>query len=276
MLTNTFIHIPGIGPATEKKIWNSGTPSWESEPDFAQAPVSLAKKDELRVWTKRSLDQLNDSNPIFFQDLLPAHQHFRMYKEFRGQCVFLDIETTGLDESAVITTIAIYDGKKIEYFIQGRNLSDFLDAIYDYKIIVTYNGKCFDIPFIENYFNIRLPHAQIDLRYVLAHLGFKGGLKKCEKAMGIDRAELDGIDGYFAVLLWKEFKQTGNEKALETLLAYNIEDVINLESLMVKSYNLNINGTCFNASHKLKEPEKPENPFIPDQRTVQSIISRFY
>jgi hypothetical protein len=28
------------------------------------------------------------------------------------------------------------------------------------------NGKSFDIPFIESFFNIRLNHAQIDLRYV--------------------------------------------------------------------------------------------------------------
>ena len=51
-------------------------------------------------------------------------------------------------------------------------------------MIVTYNGKSFDIPFIENYFNIRLDHAQIDLRYVLYSLGFRGGLKGCRKTAG--------------------------------------------------------------------------------------------
>lgn len=43
--------------------------------------------------------------------------------------------------------------------------------------------------------------------------------------------------GFFAVLLWQEFQQTGNIKALETLLVYNIEDVVNLETLMVLAYN---------------------------------------
>ncbi len=31
---------------------------------------------------------------------------------------------------------------------------------------------------------------------MIKSLGLKGGLKKCEKAMGIDRQELDGVDGY--------------------------------------------------------------------------------
>jgi hypothetical protein len=30
------------------------------------------------------------------------------------------------------------------------------------------------------------------------------------------------VDGFFAVLLWWDFKRNKNQKALETLLAYNI------------------------------------------------------
>jgi uncharacterized protein YprB with RNaseH-like and TPR domain len=52
-----------------------------------------------------------------------------------------------------------------------------------------YNGKTFDVPFIEKYFGIRMNHAHIDLRYVLKSLGYAGGLKRCEKALGLDRGE---------------------------------------------------------------------------------------
>jgi len=34
-------------------------------------------------------------------------------------------------------------------YINGQNLNDFLDDIKKYKIIVTYNIKTFDVPFIE-------------------------------------------------------------------------------------------------------------------------------
>ncbi|MBW1642466.1 MAG: ribonuclease H-like domain-containing protein, partial [Deltaproteobacteria bacterium] len=94
------------------------------------------------------------------------------------------------------------------------------------------------IPFIENQFGLKLDHSHIDLRYVLVGLGFSGGLKGCERQLGINRGDLSGVDWYFAVLLWNDYIRNNNKRALETLLAYNIEDVVNLEKLMVISYNM--------------------------------------
>ena len=56
--------------------------------------------------------------------------------------------------------------------------------------------------------------AHIDLRYLLKSLGYTGGLKGCEKKAGIDRGELDGVNGYFAVLLWQDYQRNRNEKPL--------------------------------------------------------------
>ena len=47
--------------------------------------------------------------------------------------------------------------------------------------------------------------------------------------MGLDRGYLEGVDGYFAVLLWREYELYHDQEALETLLAYNIADTVNLE-----------------------------------------------
>ena len=159
--------------------------------------------------------------------MLAPGQHWRIYQEFRSSTAYIDIETTGLEIwEADITTIALYDGNAIKYYVKGQNLDEFIHDIEKYNVIVTYNGKTFDVPFIENHFGTVLKHAHIDLRYVLKSLGYSGGLKKCEKALGINRGDLDGVDGDFAVLLWRDYQQNQNEKALETLLAYNIEDVI--------------------------------------------------
>ena len=108
---------------------------------------------------------------------------------------------------------------------------------------MTYNGKTFDMPFIRRYLGVPVDQAHIDLRYVLASLGYRGGLKECERQMGLDRGELEEVDGYFAVLLWRHYVQHSDRRTLETLLAYNALDVINLEQLMVRAYNLKIAGT---------------------------------
>lgn len=276
MLVNTFIHIPGIGPATEQKIWESDILSWKDEDNFSSLSLSASKIEAIKTFVQKSAQHLKNNRPNFFEALLPSNQHFRMFPEFRHSCVYLDIETTGLDTSCKITTIALYNGKDIKYFVHGKNLDEFVKEIKKYKVLITYNGRSFDIPFIESYFNIKLPHSQIDLRYILKNLGFKGGLKKCEKAMGIDREDLDGVDGYFAILLWNEYKQNNNQKALETLLAYNIEDVINLETLMIKAYNLNIEKTLFSKTHKIKEPPKPENPLKADMKTIKKLTHQYY
>ena len=155
--------------------------------------------------------------------------------------------------------------------MQGQNLNDFIEDIQKYKVIVSYNGKSFDIPFIENYFNIRLDHAQIDLRYVLYSLGYRGGLKGCERQLGMDRGDLSDIDGFFAVLLWNEYKKTGSQKALDSLLAYNVQDTVNLENLMVAAYNLKLKETPFLKTHQLSLPAIPENPFTADMQTVNQI-----
>jgi uncharacterized protein YprB with RNaseH-like and TPR domain len=81
----------------------------------------------------------------------------------------------------------------------------------------------------------------LDLRFILARLGYRGGLKRIESLFGITRApEVAGFDGFDAVLLWERF-QRGDLTALELLLKYNQEDVLNLEVLMEQAFELGKN-----------------------------------
>lgn len=184
---------------------------------------------------------------------------------------YLDIETTGLRYGDHITTIAIYDGRSIYHYVKGDNLSDFAKDIEKYSLLVTYNGKCFDVPFLEHQFKIKINHAHIDLRYVLKSLGYGGGLKACERSFGIDRKGLADVDGYFAVLLWNDFIRNKNPKALETLLAYNIQDVLNLELLLAMAYNLKLKETPFQDSLRLPLPLLPKPSFEADRETIDKI-----
>lgn len=277
MLKNTFIHIPGIGNITEQRLWESGIQHWDQCTGNHSIRLSPTRMDTINTCLEQSYQHLKTGNLNYFSEHLPANLHWRFFPEFRDSIVYLDIETTGLESwSNKITTIALYDGNSIYHYVNGQNLDDFVDDIKKYKVIVTYNGKSFDVPFIESYFGITLNSPHIDLRYILSSLGYTGGLKSCEIQLGMNRGDLSGIDGYFAVLLWFEYQRNKNQKALETLLAYNIQDVLNLENLMVIAYNLKIKDTPF-YENQLPEPVfLPGNPFKVDLETVERIsLSRF-
>jgi len=274
MLRNSFCHIPGIGAAYEQQLWSLGFDSWDSVLDGSLPALSGKRYSSLDHHLRRSSHELELGNAFYFSRCLPTEEHWRLYPEFRHSVAYLDIETTGglQPGTNTITTISVYDGGRVRCYVRGRNLALFRDDIQKYKLLVTYNGKCFDVPIIEESFEIELEAAHIDLRYILKSLGYLGGLKMCEKQFGIDRGELDGVDGYYAVLLWDDYTRNGNERALETLLAYNVEDVVNLETLMVGAYNQKLKGTPFLASHEQASPGlPPEIPFQVHAETLRHI-----
>jgi len=272
MLTNTFVHIQGVGVKTEQKLWESGFTDWDCISQGALHGLIKKRNGFLHAGIEESIKNLDDNNPVYFGSRLQSGQAWRMFPEFRSSIAYVDIETTGLDRGCdEITTIALFDGRSIRTYVQGENLVRFADDIRDYRVLVTYNGKSFDVPFMERYFNSRLNHAQIDLRYILKSLGFSGGLKSCERQLGMSRGDLSEVDGFLAVYLWDRYKRKGDLKALESLLAYNVQDTINLERLIVTAYNMEIRNTPFAADKRLPDVALPENPFRVDLRTVDAV-----
>ncbi|MBN2041998.1 MAG: ribonuclease H-like domain-containing protein [Spirochaetes bacterium] len=277
MLKNTFCHLTGIGLKKESFLWRNGITTWEELQDnnLCCNNTVLRISSYLQNEINLSIEKYADKDLLYFAERLQDNQTWRIFSDFRDSVAYIDIETTGL-YNPDITTIALYDGNKINYYVNGRNLDVFIDDIFRYKILVTYNGKCFDAPIIESFFNIRLNHVHIDLRYVLKSLGYSGGLKSCEKQLGISRGYLEGIDGYFAVLLWNEYCSNNNQKALETLLAYNIEDVINLEKLMVIAFNKKTQDIENLTVNKIPEPDNVEIPFKPHLDVITSLFNTHY
>ncbi|HEY9074410.1 MAG TPA: ribonuclease H-like domain-containing protein, partial [Desulfobaccales bacterium] len=168
-----------------------------------------------------------------------AGEHWRLFRAF-PRVGYLDIETTGSFWPGLLVTVAgLYDGVVMRQFVQGYNLQEFPKAIKDFDLLVTFNGTQFDLPVLRAYFmDLELPPLHVDLRFLLARLGYKGGLKKIEPRFGIHRPnEVDGMDGYMAVILWQRY-QRGDRISLDLLLKYNREDVINLEVLMERAYEL--------------------------------------
>lgn len=272
VLRQTFCHVPGIGLKAEERLWASGVTSWDTIEQGAAA-VGATRRERLTLHLEESQRQLAGRNIGFFAETLPASEHWRLYPDFQKSVAYVDIETTGLGGPGDhITTIALYDGRSIRHYVHGRNLADFAHDIRAYSLLVTYNGKCFDLPILRASFGLPLDQAHVDLRYVLASLGYKGGLKLCERRLGLDRGDLANVDGFFAVLLWREYRSRHNAQALETLLAYNIRDVVNLEAILVKAYNLKTAQTPFGTALALPLPPPPQEPFRPHAPTIERLL----
>ena len=151
---------------------------------------------------------------------------------------YLDIETTGLTPSGFkITVIGIHiwnNGDSRFMQLVGKDITEqsLLEALQGVSLLYTYNGSRFDLPFIHSCLGVNLAKVfiHIDLMYHCWRRNLYGGLKSVERQLGIER-QLKGIDGYEAVKLWWKYVDNFDLDALNILLQYNKEDVINLRVL---------------------------------------------
>ncbi len=238
MLRNTFLHLPNIGRITEKALWERGITDWDSLlARIDEAPLGTADRDQTQRSAELSIQALQDGQHQFFAPALGLGEAWRAWTDFRESCVYLDIETDGGQSGDAITMIGLYDGKDFRALIKDDNLAEFPDIISHYSMIVTFFGSGFDVPMLQKKFrNVEFDHIHLDLCPTLRKLGYRGGLKSIEKQLGISRVEdAEGLTGLDAVRLWREYIR-GNDASLETLVAYNREDVVNLEWLADFTY----------------------------------------
>ena len=144
---------------------------------------------------------------------------------------YLDIET---DRQGNVCVIGIFSEQSgfVQFYGKDVTADNLGSALSGAKTIVTFNGDCFDLPTLDKYFNLGLKGSclSLDLLKVKKNLGLPGGLKELEKMFGIKR-KTEGINGYKAILLWEKYLRKGQKGALELLLEYNKEDVLNLVPL---------------------------------------------
>jgi uncharacterized protein len=234
MLQNTFIHLPSIGPRRERWLWERGCLDWDRF-------LTAAERHELEgrafqtilPLVRRSAEALAAGDTAFFAARLPGREAWRLYPNFADQALFLDIETTGLSaQYDDVTMIGALGGGRLALFVKGVNLDQFPAYVSQFPLLVTFNGSQFDVPFLRAHFpQARLDQGHFDLRFALASLGYRGGLKVVEQMLGLSRdAAVRNVDGFEAVRLWYRY-QRGNEAALRKLALYCLTDVVNLVGL---------------------------------------------
>ncbi len=273
-LFNSFTFAKGIGLKTETTLRELGISCW-SDIIKNQCPELFPKRKWQTLWksVNSAIGALKILDVSQLASIIPKVHHWKMIPNFIDQIVYLDIETTGLSpQYSHITTIAVYDGTRIHDFIRGENLDEFPQFISRFPAITTFYGKSFDIPFIKKEMGIEFNQIHFDVCFLLRKLKIKGGLKKIEKKFKIARGELEDLDGYTAVLLWNKFMKTKKKEYLETLLAYNNEDVINLEYLLYQAYNLLIEKEYTPTPPLELTKKKVINPFHANKRVVDEIL----
>ncbi len=233
MIRHSFIILDRIGARGEKNIWSQGIRSWD---DFLNAEkikgISKKSKHYYDRQLKRAMRELYSQNSGYFEDM---PETWRLYRFFREDSVFLDIETTGVSRHDSITMVGLYNGIDTMTMIRGINLDmpSLRKELLRYKLVITFNGASFDLPFIRKRYSGLLPDIpHIDLMPLCRRIGLSGGLKEIEKQLGVKRNPLiEKLYGGDVLRLWRMYKASGDDYYLKLLVEYNEDDVISLRKI---------------------------------------------
>lgn len=167
----------------------------------------------------------------------------------------LDIETTGLspiNNHFILGGLLIYNESGVivkQYFAETLEeekaaLIAFLDDIKNLDIVITYNGKHFDLKFLKTrikeldiknnyYFPFNLDiylflNGHSTLRKLLPNLK----QKTIENYMGLWSTRTDEISGAESVELYKEFLSSQNNKLRHLIMLHNSDDILQLSQLL--------------------------------------------
>jgi hypothetical protein len=238
LLRNSFLHLPGFNVDDEEDLWAEGIHDWDG------AIASSHLNDKQKVALEESQQALERRDAAYFDRQYRAGERWRLLPDFEDETAFLDIETTGLGGDSYLTMCGILDSSGFTAYVRGENIDDLVHDLEKYKIVVTFNGISFEVPWLRRELGPLLETAaHVDLMHVLRTVGMRGGLKKIEKAVGLDRGDdLSMLTGRDAVHLWN-MAQDGEPNAVETLIRYNAEDVTSLPRLAEYAYGQNSVGT---------------------------------
>ncbi|SHK63457.1 ribonuclease H-like domain-containing protein [Paramaledivibacter caminithermalis] len=162
--------------------------------------------------------------------------------------ILFDIETTGLNANynRVILIGVLYkqaDNIVIKQFFcndsseEKQLLESFMDTFKTFDFYITYNGRNFDIPFLNKRFTKHRLNYKIDnylnfdlYKVVKSNKNFLGldncKLKTLEKFLGINRKDM--IDGAESVKLYKKYEYTKDTNLKSKILLHNYEDILHL------------------------------------------------
>lgn len=250
MIEQTFVHMPGVGPSTESRLWQNGYKCWDDVlyalsrgamprdlyrigrqmllfgSDGAPASSDGKGSEWLRFLEESKAALRNFEFDFFLRSLNPG-AHWRVLDEVREDALYLDIETTGLSQQLnYVTVIGALFRDRMHQWVWPEPLEKLAELLSEARVVVTFNGGRFDLPFLRHHAPyLPSPKAHIDLLHITRGLGIKGGQKAAELEFGLERGQdLAGFEGSAAVASWCQALY-GDRKSYDRLLRYNAADV---------------------------------------------------
>ncbi len=236
MLQSTFVLLNGVGPYTERRLWDIGITDWHTFMASPSLPgITAQRKTSYDAVLSQALAELRAGQSRYFSTCLKPRDHWRLFGTFKSRALYLDIETTGEPPNeGEITVVGLYRDREMVSLVQGDGLTEHRlnQEFARSDLLVTFFGSVFDLPYLRAKFpGLRREPPHFDLCFAARRLGLTGGLKRIEAVMDIHRAgDIQGLDGWEAVRLWNAWR-SGEAASLHRLLRYNEADTRNLEPL---------------------------------------------
>lgn len=260
-VTRALKHLPGIGPGRELTLRAEGAGDWLTLRSEARRFFKGRKLDALLRSLDWCLDRWEAQDYRYFAGILHSSERWRLTDVFHPDVTYFDIEATGGGSPPETTSTAIcflHQGTLLQEYDYGRKRL-LLERIQDEaKLLCTYNGLSYDVPFLREEFGFALDAPHVDLCPWLRRQGFKGGLKAIQHSQTHLRQRLyPDVNGYDAVRLWRLHEQDVPD-ALDALLTYNAEDVLILPGLLVDAYGRELAADPAPGLRPLTEDRLPE------------------
>ncbi len=178
---------------------------------------------------------------------------WKHYFQDRSICV-LDIETTGLDrrrDHFILGGLLDLSGGILHQVFADHTgeeeeaLASFMELAVSFDVVVTYNGRHFDMPFLAERLSRVCPDGpapyngyDLDLYQVVnGHSPVRRLLpnlkqKTLEAYMGLWQDRSDEISGAESVELYMDYMRTRDPGARRQILLHNSDDVLQLQRLL--------------------------------------------
>ncbi|MDQ1278869.1 MAG: Ribonuclease H-like protein [Thermoproteota archaeon] len=242
--------LSGVGPARERKLKQQG---YQSIRDLTKHPIWRESAQEFL-----SRVDLKDVSSLqsWFNSRLPKSHPLAHY--LAGFCrsedfAIIDIETMGLFGRPIILlgiAKSRASGLGISQFLL-RDISDEAGALWELvshldgnSAFITYNGRAFDIPYIQErlaYYGIRssLNNPHFDALH-FARRAWRSRLDNCrletvEKYFGVQR-EID-IPSTLIPEFYESYLKSRNVGPLVAIVEHNRQDLITLANIFSKLYD---------------------------------------